>query len=106
MQSLKAHAVCTSCMWCVSPLVCLSKTSQSPAPFASTQVAALQGELLAAHQQRRQLEAAAVQRQREWEAALSEERQTVAALQTQVRMWLLANGSADVHRSRLVWLGI
>lgn len=99
-----APAVCD--VW--SPLVCLSKTSQPPAPFppflASTQVAALQGELLAAHQQRRQLEAAAVQRQREWEAALSEERQTVAALQTQVRGWLPAGCSACT--SRLVWLGI
>ncbi|PRW45489.1 Kinesin-related 3 [Chlorella sorokiniana] len=48
------------------------------------QVAALQGELQAAHHQRRHAEAAAAQRQREWEAALDEERQLVAALQTQV----------------------
>lgn len=53
--------------------------------LACVQVAALQGELLAAHHQRRQLEAAASQRQREWEAALNEERHNVAALQTQVR---------------------
>ena len=48
-------------------------------------MAALQGELEAAHHQQRQAEAAAAEQRREWEAALDEERAAVEALQAQVR---------------------
>ena len=66
-------------------------------------MAALQGELQAGHNQRRQLEAAVAQRQREWQAAMDEERQMVAALQTQVGCVGRCLPAAAWHRQDAVW---